>query len=188
MPSGGHVAARSKAARAAQRVLEELKVRKVPVDVRSLCRKHAFVMTETLPADVAGMLVPMAPDASKPYAILVNKTHSHQRQRFTMAHELGHLLIHRFTEPHADSAPRVRFRDEKSTQGVDRDEIEANQFAAELLMPADLVVQRLRKVGFGSPSQELDENAEWLAKLAQEFNVSVHAMSVRIGNLVEELA
>ena len=39
--------ARSRAARAAIRVLEDAAVKRLPINVRSLCRKHAFVMTET---------------------------------------------------------------------------------------------------------------------------------------------
>ncbi len=65
------------------------------------------------------------------------------RQRFTIAHELGHFFLHRASSTvFVDAAP-IFFRDESSSNGSQREEIEANAFAAELLMPEDAIRQRL---------------------------------------------
>lgn len=87
------------------------------------------------------------------------------RQRFTVAHELGHYAL-----GHGDS-PRdtpAQF----SSRAVDYRERQANQFAAELLMPEDAVHQIVSSGRYGS----LDE-------LARLFHVSKVAMSYRISNL-----
>jgi hypothetical protein len=84
------------------------------------------------------------------------------RQRFTVAHEIGHLLLH-----YDPSIPdRVQFRDHISMLGVDPMEREANRFAAELLMPAWMVHAFLpgRTVG----------------QLAAIFDVSEPAMGIRV--------
>src|SRR5438093_13625316 len=68
----------------------------------------------------------------------VNALHHPNRQRFTVAHELGHLELHRYmitTAVHVDKEFPALMRDSNSATGMERIEIEANQFAAALLMP-----------------------------------------------------
>jgi IrrE N-terminal-like domain len=63
------------------------------------------------------------------------------RRRFTAAHELGHFVLHRATMGRfrADTDATLR---EANDDAVDRMEREANRFAAELLMPADVCRSR----------------------------------------------
>src|ERR1700719_342733 len=70
----------------------------------------------------------------------VNALHHPNRQRFTIAHELGHLQLHPefiTATVHVDKqfAESVLKRDTSSASGTERLEVEANQFAAALLMP-----------------------------------------------------
>jgi Zn-dependent peptidase ImmA (M78 family) len=58
--------------------------------------------------------------------IIINKNFSNDRKRFTLAHELGHILMHI-----TGDFPIPKHRDEK------RKEIEANRFASEFLMPEE---------------------------------------------------
>jgi Zn-dependent peptidase ImmA (M78 family) len=63
---------------------------------------------------------------------------------------------------------------------VDPKEIEANRFAAELLMPYNMVLADLKK-------RPIDvENEEAIRELAQKYQVSVQAMTHRITNLLDE--
>jgi Zn-dependent peptidase ImmA (M78 family) len=72
----------------------------------------------------------------------------------------------------------VKRRDERSAKGVDLDEMEANLFAAELLMPIKFLQQDLKRVG------ELDLlHDEKVAQLARLYQVSNQAMAVRLGHL-----
>jgi Zn-dependent peptidase ImmA (M78 family) len=107
--------------------------------------------------------------------IVVNASHHPNRQRFTLAHELAHHVLHRdyLTENvHVDTT--VLTRNERSSTGADRKEVEANAFAAELLMPQP----QLRRLG------KVDVNDDVkLADLARTFKVSPTAMAIRLENL-----
>ena len=105
---------------------------------------------------------------------IVNKDHSTTRRRFTLAHELGHFILHPPREAYVDA----RARNERSTRGTDLEEIQANTFAAELLMPAKLVREQ---VGEGALDLMLD--AGRLGDLAKLFQVSPEAMTYRLVNL-----
>jgi len=62
--------------------------------------------------------------------MIINKNLPPDRDRFTKAHELGHILMHRFPSPDAEK--------------------EANKFAAELLMPKKDILQDLNNLSFYS--------------------------------------
>lgn len=108
--------------------------------------------------------------------IIVNAAHHLNRRRFTICHEIAHHVLHAEElagKVHVDKT--VFARNARSTTGEDLFEVEANAFAAELLMPRS----ELRKIG------QIDVNDdERIAALAREFRVSAAAMAVRIENLV----
>ncbi len=107
--------------------------------------------------------------------IVVNAIHHPNRQRFTLAHELAHHVLHAdylSRNVHVDTA--VLQRNEKSSEGSDVKEVEANTFAAELLMPKSLLK------GFG----RVDANDEAkIAEIARRFKVSPAAMAIRLENI-----
>ncbi len=72
------------------------------------------------------------------------------------------------------------FRDKSAGQGTDRVEIDANTFAATLLMPEDMVRTQLRRRWEQDLSRPVDLV---VADLAAEFDVSVQAMQFRLVNL-----
>src|SRR3954462_12099314 len=101
-----------RAIREAQRLLAQESVCEAPVDVRTIAKKYAKVLEIAIDDDVSGMLVPLHQPMNGHYwCIVINKNHPRARKRFTLAHELGHLLLHAYTVPHADSGFDVRFRD-----------------------------------------------------------------------------
>lgn len=99
------------------------------------------------------------------WVIGVNKKHNRKRQRFTMAHEFGHYILHRSEDTMFED--EVLFRDDNVTSI----EYAANNFAAELLMPKDLLQQFIKK---GETSLE---------ELANKFDVSILAAKNRILSL-----
>jgi Zn-dependent peptidase ImmA (M78 family) len=131
------------------------------------------------------MLVPLdIPTRGKAWAIVVNQRNPEVRKRFTVAHELGHLIMHRFTRTHADNKFGVRFRDGRSSEGTDLEEIEANQFAAELLMPEAIVLEKVRRRGIGLDyGMDSPVAQEQLRNIAEELGVSLQALSIRLANL-----
>lgn len=108
----------------------------------------------------------------------VNSKDGEQRQRFTIAHELGHIFLHKHNPVNYDQGI-IMLRDSHSSEGNDRREIEANRFAAELLMPEDLIRQDISKLGGIELFMDDTENKTTI-KLAQKYNVSISAMNFRL--------
>ncbi|MFT9408562.1 ImmA/IrrE family metallo-endopeptidase [Acetobacter fabarum] len=104
----------------------------------------------------------------------VNSIQAHTRQRFTLAHEFGHFLLHHDLQSHTDVGFRVNYRDRKSSEATDIEEIEANFFAASILMPRPFLD---RMNAFEALTDDDQVN-----RLAEIFDVSVHAMSLRLAN------
>lgn len=73
--------------------------------------------------------------------ILVNEKARHHRQRFTLGHELGHFLIPRHGHKMECGINELSISEKKSMNSIQRIELEANKFSAELLMPAILFTQ-----------------------------------------------
>jgi Zn-dependent peptidase ImmA (M78 family) len=68
-------------------------------------------------------------------------------------------------------------RDDHSSTGNDREEVEANRFGAALLMPESLLREEIRK-------HDLDlDDEDALSFLAKRFHVSLAAMTNRLSNL-----
>lgn len=112
--------------------------------------------------------------------IVVNSRHSTTRKRFTLAHELGHHLLHKGRDLLLDPTTRVSRRDALSGMATDHQEIEANAFAAELLMPALFIDKALNEI---LSSKQLLDNEKIVRLMAREFGVSEEAMQYRLINL-----
>ena len=111
----------------------------------------------------------------------VNSLHHPNRQRFTIAHEVAHLKLHRqliADHVHVDKRFPVLMRDANSATGTQRMEMEANRFAAELLMPSFLLLPMLKTNGF-----DIDDERP-LEQLSRKFRVSKQALDYRIRNIV----
>lgn len=165
------------AAKKAKLLLQRYKITKPPVDVERLAKQEGLrVVEEQLESEISGMLYREGGRA----VILINQNDVPVRKRFSVAHELGHYHLHTSSSVFVDR--RVRFRDSNSSQGTIKEEIEANSFAAELLMPETFVLQeamRLRGRRFTLSDEEL------IGELADIFEVSRQAMEVRLANLGE---
>lgn len=109
----------------------------------------------------------------------VNSRQSRRRQRFSIAHELGHWKLHDGRALIVDHSIRINKRDNVSSAATDTEEIEANSFAAALLMPRTWVQQAVdRELQFG-----VNDRDDLTQSLAKEFDVSTEAMRFRLINL-----
>jgi Zn-dependent peptidase ImmA (M78 family) len=77
---------------------------------------------------------------------------------------------------HADRHEQVIYRSPRASEGLDPVEVQANQFAASLLMPARFVRERVDRM-----QKPLSENG--VKALANEFKVSEQAMTIRLTTL-----
>jgi len=110
--------------------------------------------------------------------IAVNCANSYSRQRFTIAHELGHLFLHDRQDIFVDGDVVVGRREESRTRSPE--EREADLFASELLMPEALIIRDLRF----ADEQPLQSA---IATLAARYRVSELAMSIRLRDYVDLL-
>jgi Zn-dependent peptidase ImmA (M78 family) len=101
------------------------------------------------------------------YSIFVNEKDHPLRQRFTVAHELGHYCLHKDT---LDTNGEILERNDYSSEGIDEKEIQANAFAAELLMPQIYFLEKYSEL-------------KLIKDLASYFLVSELAINTRLINL-----
>lgn len=157
-------------ARRARELLSQGNYR-VPVNVKAIAKDLGIVVQEReFEDDLAGMLVVRGNHA----VMGVNKKHSLNRRRFSIAHELGHYMMHRSM---SDVFVDAFHRDNDSSKGIDPEEIQANAFAAEILMPETILRERLSR----KPLDIFDEKS--VSELAKEFGVSSQALTVRLTRL-----
>lgn len=150
---------------AAATLLEAAGVEEAPVDVNALAVACGVRVVKLLllPA-VSGAILEFEDGP----VIAVNENQVVGRQRFTVAHELGHHLLRHHDRFHVDLSASTEVGEPPGYNWLH--EREANEFAADLLMPAAMVRRHAGAVA--SPRD-----------LADAFEVSPIAMSYRLQNL-----
>lgn len=137
-----------------------------PVDPAKIANEMGLdVFITELPANVSGALIK---EQGQDPAIFLNGDDNKVRQRFTCGHELGHYIARQ--ADNSETYDYVDLRGETASNGTHADEIFANQFAAELLMPAD-EVKRLHEL----------KHPSYI--MAHYFGVSDDAVKYRLKNL-----
>ena len=159
----------------ARDLMKRLEIKEPPVPVRTLARSCGarIVRVPGDNGDIDGFLYRKGSEA----VIGVNQDQAPVRQRFTVAHELGHLLLHEHDQVHVDRGFRVRLRSGVSQKGMDRDEMETNRFAAEVLMPIEFL-----RVDLESNEFDLADGDQFCA-IAKRYGVSTQALVIRLNGL-----
>ena len=120
---------------------------------------------------VAGALV----KEKNGFNIYVNEFDCNEMQRFTIAHELGHFYLH-LNKYKEDEYIDLHYDTEFLSDDIL--EIEANEFAASILMPMEAVVDYYNKIFSLGVSKSCI--IHWLSGI---FKVSVEAMHYRLKKL-----
>lgn len=146
----------------------------VPIRVDEILKAHGIEVfaDNKMDSSISGILMIKGDRVGA----MVNLYHPEVRKRFTLAHELGHYLLHRRKSTLFVDDLAVMYRESGPGGGVDVMEAEANVFAAELLMPEDVVRADLA----ADPSRTPDEAVR---KLARRYDVSTAAMKYRLRQL-----
>jgi hypothetical protein len=152
----------------ANRVLDKIPVL-VPEDLLLLDRivwaRRGMVVEEPLDgADAQLLLIP----GKRAVITISSKINNHQRKRFSIAHELGHMEMHR-NEIKVNICTREDITDTAKTSPFILEQ-EANQFASCFLMPARFVKEYYQET---SPSMDA------VRKVANGFDVSLTAAALR---------
>jgi Zn-dependent peptidase ImmA (M78 family) len=126
------------------------------------------VYLSTLKPKISGLIEPDEAARSK-FRIRLNRHESPERQRFTLAHEIAHFLLHRSLIG-TGVVDDTMYRSGLSS----RREVEANRLAADLCMPRELIDEHRRQL------THLD-GPELVSEMAKRFRVSNAAMQIRLG-------
>lgn len=139
-----------------------------PVPVGAIASSLGLIVKlSTLPVGISGEIRP-DPNARNGFAIKVNRHEAKERQRFTLAHEIAHYLLHPdfIKDGLSDD---VLYRSSLSN----RKEAEANRLAADILMPNVLVQEWMKQFPDSNIESHLDDVAKYLevSKLALGFRI-----------------
>lgn len=140
----------------ARKVLHETKTTRAPVSVDEIAEHYGFrvILLDQPPEKFSGILL------REKKAIGINKHHHIVRQRFSLSHELGHYFL-----DHPDASEEIPDADGLSKRKLY--ESEADEFAAELLMPRELLKSALK------------EGADF-ETLQTKFQVSRHVAAIQL--------
>lgn len=133
-----------------------------PLDIVSVVKDiyNIKLYYNDLDRDTSGFIERITPQE---WAIHVNKWEHPLRQRFTIAHELAHFILHQNILQAGSHYDSILYRDE-NTSAIER---EANSFASNLLMPADKFEQYIR------------DGENTIERLADKFQLSTSAVRYR---------
>lgn len=150
----------------AMSLLKMAKINDAPVDVHKIAKLLGFTIIESdFPNNYSGEIFIEGDIKS----IGINKNHTQKRQRFSIAHELGHYLnAHQYFDEDGKMLEDTEF---DFTNPLHRQEKEANMFASELLIPKEFLVRDLNEFGL-----DID-------KLTDKYQVSEQAMWIRLTSL-----
>ena len=96
-------------------LLRQFRVRRPPVPVDQIAKKLGLLLVQ-LPAEdeISGAII----RKDDRVIIAVNPTHHMNRQRFTIAHELGHYFLHQGLLEHVDENFRIAWRNADPSKAV----------------------------------------------------------------------
>lgn len=141
------------------RIAAENGIRTEPFDTEAFIYYLGIdLVIEPMPNHQSGCLI----NQNGTWQIRINSLHHPRRRRFTMAHEIAHYFLHRHQQE--QFVDQTLFRSEEEADPI---ETQANRFAGELLMPEELIRERMRAGG------------NKVEDLARYFDVSSLAMRVR---------
>lgn len=151
----------------ARKVIKDHKLSEVPTDLTKVFQKLGLkyiVLND--PEGIDGAIIEIE---NKPTIAYLNKAKPIPRQRFTLAHELGHIFLKHSKRDFYNAEESREFGDEEIDQSKPPQEKEADAFASELLVPNDKLKQH-----------EADMNN--IDKLSSIFQVSKQATTIAVMN------
>lgn len=164
--------------RRARELISRFDITRPPIPIDVIAKKLGIdVRYVPLEDELSGMIF-----LNDGPVVAINSRHHANRQRFTLAHEIGHFELHLKDigrEVHVDKKFVALARSPRSSGGFDPMEIEANSFAAELLVPRHMLQEQIRGLVVDVEDDQL------IRELANRFKVSEQMMSFRVGELVE---
>lgn len=137
-------------------ILEKLNITKAPIPIEKVAELFSLsiIYYPKFPDSISGTII----KDEDLHAIGVNENHPKVRQRFTIAHELGHYIM-----GHDEN----KILDDSFDKDTDK-EREANKFASEILMPYEIL------------KADIESEPHDIPSLARKYEVSEQAMAIRL--------
>jgi hypothetical protein len=153
-------------------LLDELGINELPIVPVDICNKLQIHYSEDILETIDGMLI-LDMSRNQNLICINSQINEQSRKNFTIAHELGHLCLHSFTQKefYCSSAVIESF---KST--LNAIELSANEFASELLMPFFIYQPLVAKM-------EVDWDR--IKELASLSKTSLQATAIRFIDLTQ---
>lgn len=144
----------------------------IPFNIEALVKKYAMVTYKRIPIDaIDGVSLNLKVPKKIP-KVIVNENISRKRQIFTLAHELGHIIIPWHIGTIVDDIYSQGYKDFEYSII----EQEANRFAAELLMPDEWVFEKYSENEF--------DISKLHKQIVNDCSVSDQAAAIRIADLL----
>ena len=156
-----------------QRAIVERYLLEVPVRLGAMARELGLkVKLSTMKPGVSGMIVKIEDE----YIVKVNRHETRERQRYTLAHEISHFLLHRQTidASSVGIVDNVLYR----SGAPEKLEYEANRLAADIVMPNALITETFESLGTLVSEEVVDH-------MARIFQVSKVAMEIRLTTIAQ---
>jgi Zn-dependent peptidase ImmA (M78 family) len=152
----------------ARKLIKKYKLSEVPTNLVEIFESLGLEYIELNdPEDIDGAILEIE---GKPKIAVLNRSKPIQRQRFTLAHELGHIFLeHKKRDIYDADASRENLEEFQDVERKPPKEVEADVFASELLIP----YEQLKKH---------QEEINRIDKLAGIFQVSKQAMTLAVLN------
>jgi len=141
----------------------------LPVKLGLISKEFGLVVkVTTLNANISGQIK----EENGRIEIKINKHDVKARQRYTLAHEIAHFLLHRDLLSNGITDD-VLYRSDQSSEI----EAEANRLAADILMPMNRVTELIKKHSSDKKDDRLYE------AIAQEMGISSVALKIRLNKV-----
>jgi hypothetical protein len=145
----------------------------IPVDMVSAAKYVGIEQILEMEAMTCEGLLSSSPSGT--YVAMLRKGQSHVRKRFTLAHEVGHVVIYRSVGAPPLSEENTQIQCQSHTVQHREEEALCDLLAAELLMPHGKFIAAMEEVGV---------SASTVASIARRFDVSIHAAARRVTQLL----
>jgi len=155
----------SHAARVAQKLLADIDAKNPPININQILTNLGIkLLPYHFPEKISAVLL----KEGHMIVVGVNESHHPNRQRFSIAHEIGHYMLGHYRDIYVDDAAISEGQfDVSENEHSKVQEQEANHFASELLMPSAMLKQDFQKIS----------NIDEIAKL---YKVSKDALWIKL--------
>ncbi len=161
----------------AQMLLKELNITQVPTPVEDICTRINIRCDHTTEIDSGALIVKGGKLKRPVIAVKVNSEYE-SRTRFSIAHELGHFYIpSHLDDIYQCSATDLNTFDFINKKDYKAAEKEANEFAAELLMPSSYVEKAIK---------HHDVSLQVIKKIAEDCDTSLTSTALQVTNLCSD--